>query len=720
MGVSAVGPNHYVTASWTQKRPDPCWRKIEKLWLNFLQHGKEFLSALFTRASQQSGFSWKEKILDKVKTLESVVGRWIESNRTTIFLARYGLISIDLLGVSADSKVFDTVRFLLSNGWSIGLKNDSTKKTLSQDAFVKALIFAATNGDLPNLRLFLSEGRSVLQKDLESAVGQAASEGHVEVLRFLLSQGRRSSQEGLESAIGRAANRGHLEVVRYCLSEGRTISRQGLKYAVSQAGFLHHLEVVRFLLSEGRTLHEDDKNALILQSAEYGRGFFLEILLAQGPILRATRNAAVRRAGRALHDPNVEAVGIIRDMLNMAPLIPDVAFRHHSRADIRDRILRVTLSEIERSPEAHLQTICEDDFPESVILLDHPRAIDLGGVTKQFITTLMGALRPKLSLTEARLPVLRGDEDPEVYAQHEMLYSQLGKFYALMDKRNEHRTDKFVTGDLFSPAFFQIIKIVATERPLEIRRKVAELVLAANPSDLNAQLVLNPRVSASTLEEYRQAMACDAGEELQTAQGEIDAFVEAARVFYHGANQAFQRKICSMDPVLLARQLQGEPVSKEVLLRALKKDARLPEERFRWIQERIQSSDEAWRICFVKAITGNATLSPGMKISIAQGFRGPGVFELHTCHNSLDIPVEAVSEDLRRGVAEEVLTADPENVSAKLVLGHALSSEALQAYRIAVRCRAGHELEAASKEIDKHQFITALDAILVGEGYNIQ
>ena len=665
----------------------------------------------------------------------------------------------------------EAIRFLLSQGTSISQEDLgeavkraaenghleviqallSQRRSISQEDLGFAIMFASSNGHLAVIQFLLSQGRSIRQQDLGEAVRYAAEKGHLAVIQFLLSQGRSISQAYLGEAVRYATERNQPAVIQFLLSQGRSIRQQDLGWAVRNAAENRHHQVIRSLLSQGRsipqenleelvtyaanhnypeviqsllsdgrTLSRQERDRLIINSAYRGRASILEVLLQQGPIHEHVRDSAITQAGRFLQSPSLQLIGTIQDILRMAPVIPAQPGTLVATIQINIPVgsFATTLDSVNSDPEEHLKTICEGGFPRRVVLSDNPNAVDLGGVTKQFISTLMKALRPKLLLTEAGLP--QNERADDSYPRYKTLYMQLGRFYALMDVRNAHRTDKFVAGALLDPSFFTIVKTIATESSLENRRReVAKQVLATNPESIASQLVLGSAITTDALQAYREGIGCNEGEELETAQAEIDSFIEAAQNFYDGATESFQSKIRHSDPTLLARILQGEPASQEALLAAIEKDARLPEERFRWIQEKIQTSDEPWRIRFVKAITGNEVLSPGIRIQIGACWRGPGVFELHTCFNSLDVSTGVVPENLRRSLAEEVLAADPENIGALLVLGREVTPEALQGYRNAKGCAEGQELEAAKKEIDHHQFMAALDAILVGEGYNI-
>ncbi len=562
----------------------------------------------------------------------------------------------------------EVVRFLLSEGRTIPVEG---MYSLGVVVYV-----AASSGYLEVVRFLLSEGRTIPVEAVYSlgvAVYVAASSGYLEVVRFLLSEGRTIPIEGhygLGAAVRKAAEGGHLEVVQFLLSEGRTIPVEGdygLGAAVRKAAEGGHLEVVRFLLSEGRHLTDADRDALILDSASRGRADVLEILLQQGPIREDLRDSARTNAA----GPQAAR---IRDMLGVVQVIPrPVAAAGAPRAAMAPSAdpstFCTTFDQVRANPKECLQRFCAGrEMPHRVFLTDNPMAVDLGGVTKQFISTLMGALNGPgiLSLTEAGLPILEKDEHGVLDPALQTVYAQFGKFYSLLNARNQTRTDKFVTGSLFHPAFFAIVKIIAQGGTEEaVRTAVAEKVFEVVSDDPRAKLVAG-RISederAGILGSIRMGTSCEEGEELAEAEKAIDAFVDAARAFHEGMTPDFRAKLRgSANPVDLARELQGEPASIGNLLAALRKGADLPEERFAWLQEKIRGSDENWRKRFVRVITGNEVLSPGVNIEIRKGWRA-GAFEVHTCFNSLDIP---------------------------------------------------------QIEMTKEGFMAALDAVLVGEGYNI-
>ncbi|MCX6990747.1 MAG: DUF4116 domain-containing protein [Chlamydiae bacterium] len=496
------------------------------------------------------------------------------------------------------------------------------------------------------------------QTDINCFGLEAAKNGHIEVLQFLLSEGRTLSPYNLGITLEYAARKGNLNVLNVLLPQGRSIYQSDLGTAVSVAAANGHLEVIRFLLSDGRALSIEQRESLILSMSIAGNIGVLELLLQQGAIHRAAIDSSYSNAGRHLPpgEEQVILIGRIRDMLRSAPLLPEDT-QGTNRAPAREEdALYTTFAEVKENPTRYLELVTTQ-FPRRVVLLDSPGTIDLGGVTKEFISTLMKSLLEKTAfpITETGFPkqiprINPETSKPEVNEESRAIYQRLGKFYSLLDQKNTDRTDKFVTGTVFHPGFFQIVKKVgAGATPADLRKEAAQQIIAAESEKPSwAAVILDPE-NRVELEAYAAALGCtpaEAQEYLASTEALIDQVVAAARSFYEGVTPAFRIKIQCTDPLVLAHMVQGEPISKVSLLAALSRRPELSEERYSWVLDKIETSDEAWRKKFVKAITGNEVLSPGMKISIGACWRGGGRFEIHTCFNSLDIPTDVENADL--------------------------------------------------------------------------
>ena len=217
-----------------------------------------------------------------------------------------------------------------------------------------------------------------------------------------------------------------------------------------------------------------------------------------------------------------------------------------------------------------------------------------------------------------------------------------------------------MTGTVFHPGFFQIVHKVGVGASQEdLRKEAARQIIAAAPDGEKpswSAVILDPE-NREKLEAYAAILGCtpeEAQDYLASTEELMDQVVNAARAFYIGALPAFQAKIRVIDPSALALQVQGEPISKEGLIAALRKGLELSEERFAWVREKIEGSDDEWRKKFVKVITGNEVLSPDMKITIGACWRGDGKFEIQTCFNSLHVPSD-VPKELFLGALDHIL-----------------------------------------------------------------
>ncbi|MCX6991416.1 MAG: hypothetical protein NTX49_10225 [Chlamydiae bacterium] len=299
--------------------------------------------------------------------------------------------------------------------------------------------------------------------------------------------------------------------------------------------------------------------------------------------------------------------------------------------------LYTTFQDVRARPDYYLALVTRSDsaFPTRVTLANNPRTLDLGGVTKEFITKLMKYLAesPSIALSETGFP-------RQINEQTRATYQKLGMFYSILDKQNTSRMrDNFVTGTLFHAGFFQILQKVALQETVEELRKEATRQISAASGQAWSPLILEPE-NRRALEAYAAALGQTTEEALTSTHEQVDEFINAAKSFYNGTTAAFKEKIRLTDPAVLAREIQGEPISKEGLIAALMNVCYPDAQCFEWIKEKIRVSDQEWRTMFVSVITGNGALTPGTKIRIqyTSEHHTPGTFEIHTCFNSLAVP----------------------------------------------------------------------------------
>jgi len=155
--------------------------------------------------------------------------------------------------------------------------------------------------------------------------------------------------------------------------------------------------------------------------------------------------------------------------------------------------------------------------------------------------------------------------------------------------------------------------------------------------ELVAQVVLNPTLE--NCQQLQTLIECEAGQEVAYAKSIVGSYLRAAFEIYAGAREQFQSQMLE-DPVGTLLAIQGEEASAESILHALvlqTAEARA-NTYFCWIREEIAAADQDFRKKFLKAITGKTSLSPGDRIDVMETLLDGGVFEIHTCYNSLALP----------------------------------------------------------------------------------
>ncbi|MCH9610321.1 MAG: hypothetical protein S4CHLAM81_03740 [Chlamydiales bacterium] len=554
------------------------------------------------------------------------------------------------LVAAASQGQLEIVKFLLSDG-----------PTLSQDCFSRVIESAASSGNVELLEYVYNLVRTVPCESHEGAVIAAVHRGHLDAINFLCARQAISGSTcakavytALKEKRRRIASQllrwqplipadllGQMvlgmcellfyqcEAVEMLLADDRTISREDLERAVKKAIENHQSALVAFLLSEERTISSDCLNECVDRALSLGDRRILTTLIANGELSTSMRGRvalhaasggyadlleAVLRSGpiyeSALASARTHASTDVRDILDSAPTLPNLGFRQ-SRPSASG--FSVTLEDVEKQPLAHLERLAESGVPRRVELLNNPEAIDLGGITKQYLTTLSAALVAKgfIKLNSEGMPFAE-----QSHETHALL--NMGRLYSHLEKRNSTRIDRFLVGELFCERFYRLIHLVANQAEKSRLVEVAgEGTPYAEASDYLAPQLL------------------------------------AVRNFYEGLFD--ETKLLFKAKENLREHFQGVACSKEALLEAILFDG--IGMRADWLGEMIADSSLEWRQQFLFALTGNRTLVAGLKLKVRMGWRS--VFELHTCFNSLDLPPIALSkEDFIEGVNAAISSAD--------------------------------------------------------------
>lgn len=458
-----------------------------------------------------------------------------------------------------------------------------------------------------------------------------AKKGDLDVLKLLLENGP-ISNNSREKAVCHAAEQGYLEVVRTLLENG-PISDEKRQDAVQAATENGHLPVLQRLLQDHPLTSAQRPNLVLVASSRAHRDI-LEFLLHLGPIPVSVRGSAITLAGAmithtSLIDPlaGINARQAILELLEMALVIPD-----HITAEARfydNNTLYTTYDEVTENPARFLSLVITK-FPRRVVLTNSPRAIDLGGITKQFITTLVNALIEKkvIKRNDQLLPVAESEED----ALH---IRQIGMFYSSLFERNkDRRMNRFLIGNLFHLQFFDLVKIALNEgSPEDKLKQIAALVALIEPALTKAKdVVIDP--TAENISAYRLALGDDKADPRDMFIG----YLKAAEAFATGLTEELQAQILTNASIPLMTTMQGQAITKAKVKAACQVIGDAPAfiQQARWLIEVIEESNDLWLKEFIFCITGNDSLPEGLTIQIAPNSRN--AFEIHTCCNSINIP----------------------------------------------------------------------------------
>ncbi len=458
---------------------------------------------------------------------------------------------------------------------------------------------------------------------------KAAKDGRVDVIRVILAT-RTCSPRIISEALLIAIQKGHVETVRL-MATHPTLTQNALRSALSLAVEKNHREIACSILPlvQGQFPHIED---FIIRVAEKGWADILSALLQRGSISSRVRDSAITLAPH----------GAIRDILVRARVFTT---RMSARAAAGsggegDRLI-LRLHELRSDPDLWLFNVSKTGVPAEVCFLEYPEAVDLSGITKQFISTLFHGLIQEKVFFRTETGLLSAEREEQL-----VRLRQLGRFYSLLDLRNSSRSDRFLTGIFCHPRFFEFSAIAASGMSKPERLIQAARLLAAIDPDqaIVAQIISHP--TEASCQEFQAIKMCPPGDEELEAAAIVQGYLRAAYAIYEGASRALRTKICA-HPTEILRTLQGDEASIESIIDALHGEG--GDEalyiKIDWIKEKIRTSDVEFRKKFLLAVTGKTTLYPGERLRIRQTWREGGYFEFHTCFNSIDLPRQELTRE---------------------------------------------------------------------------
>jgi hypothetical protein len=384
----------------------------------------------------------------------------------------------------------------------------------------------------------------------------------------------------------------------------------------------------RFYLNAGLI-----RSSIILALTASSDSANLEYFLTRcGPITEEIRDCAIENARGPY-------AGLIIDMLRLVPIIE---ISHPSQDEEMGAGVLYVLNweDIKQNPIKYMELALKTGFQR--VKLANSKAIDLGGVSKQFITTLFeGLILSKLLNLDYvhKLPLLTRPINPD----QEKALILLSQFISLIEKKNEGRTDKFLIGTIFDPLFFGFLKSnpsLTFQSYLEIKNSNAPSALVAllkDPNDQTALLQIGDSFK-------------DVDENIQSVEDWRYSIETACETIKSHLSDSFRQKLDALktpsDFRRFSMSLQGVEASAEQILQTLTIQQDDPDsalysqsdylKQVEWLKEWIRKLDHEEVSKFLSCVTGRQTVDDLTRITIRPSRRGS--FEVHTCFNSLDIP----------------------------------------------------------------------------------
>ena len=555
---------------------------FQKIFYYLKPSNKDKIASLFTRALKQHGLSKEE--------LGSFSSR------------------VDAAAKKGD---LELLKFLLSQG-----------RELSQRELNFAALSASTNNHLDCLEFLLSQGRTINGTCIEIAVKEAAQEGNSEKLDLLLRNGREISMDHLGAALIYAAEKGHHRCLTILLSGGREVSSYHLGAAAKDAAIKGHEECLKFLLGNPFTIKRSDRENVLGNCAAHGFVECIRGVLGKGPIGILARDFAIDRASGPNKDEMIE-------ILNNCEVEDDSS----SNIPLKGIWQIHSLSDVALNPLTYLNRIVKEGFPIR-LTLSKSSTVDLGGVTKQFVSILLSSLIPHFHLDSKSFPA------PQLENKKE-LFQKLGDLFSKLAEKNESRTDKLLIGEVFNKKFYQILKHAHEKgKGEELNCSVAEILKDLDENHkMAARVILYPE-NQTFKQEFADVYDCQIEEVPTIAKEVIEPYSNAALWMLEGADETLKSLISSSSAEALCLMFQGEEAAIEAIQAAITLDGptELLEQQKNWIFEILDESDLDWRKKFLTFVTARNTLTPGTQIKFITRLEDGPSFEPSTCSNLLGLP----------------------------------------------------------------------------------
>ncbi|MDN3508003.1 MAG: hypothetical protein P0S94_03680, partial [Simkaniaceae bacterium] len=364
------------------------------------------------------------------------------------------------------------------------------------------------------------------------------------------------------------------------------------------------------------------RDALLLVAAFNDLKDMTKTLLESGPTTQYKRNLIFNLIS------NTEIKSILSPYQNVLdPPKPPISFK-----------------DVEENPQMHLDQIAEDGIPDFITLEEDPVAIDAGGLTQQYISTLLTACIKNGIIQSSHGMAIVIDESAKDLEN----IGKLGEFFNQIALWNPYSKKKFFMPWIFEPRFYDLIGTIVKNPKTSDELLLVQVAKSLETEDdaVAAKLVLDPD-NQELKDLYSEAMLLDDDEDpIKIAEGEMLTYVQAAKLLSSKLEESTRRLLKKLPADQICSTFQGIPSSSETLLASLQYDKTnedpLFQQEVKWIKEKIENATPEWRKQFVQSITGNENLGPGIKIKITANRYSNGQIVVHTCNQTLELPT---SED---------------------------------------------------------------------------
>lgn len=507
-------------------------------------------------------------------------------------------------------------------------------------------------------RYFHAMDNYLCVENLDFGVRNATFHGNIDLVRFLTPNGQ-ISQRNLVSCLNIAAGRGHSDLMRYLLQLGRitdTIAGE-LLYISTYGG---SIECMNILLAADYQIPQRYLEDAIVLAAEQGFVGILTNLLQHLPELRpAIFHRATERSSSQLIQDILQPYSA-RAQLEIASMTEDP---NHFFVD---------LQEVKRHPKIYIDRIASRGWPNQIRLRGSLEflTVDLGGLTKEFLSTLIQAIATHqlLPMNSSQLPYLPSAFTKRQQEETTLHLHQLGLIYQTIYHRNQHRTDKLLTGVFFHPQFFTLMAIAchASLDRMEKLNQIARLLQEIMPPSCHMPLAIiqlppTDPVYCQLIADYQETIGCITPQEARAAAiEEVDQYRLAAEAFYSGLSAPVQERIVEAraqdDFVGLLAEMQGHAITPQALASSLVlvEDHDGLQTALDWLQAKILVSNATWCEKFVHTVTGSKSLFNTV-IRIRES-RHSGI-EIHTCFNLIELPFGMDFSPAGRVLFEEIIDA---------------------------------------------------------------